>query len=412
MHRPGRFVALPLAVLTVAVVDVVRLPAPGPGRRRAARTAADAPYQAEVEEGPRRRGRDPRRHLRLDEGRRARRLAAQVRRRAARRSRRCSTPPTRSSPSGPTFPIKIGIYSFSSGVRTLRPIQPVRSRRDPRARWRSCRGRAAARRSARRCARRGRISIAPACSASTCWSSPTARTPAAAARTRSRARSSRKSEGAVQVYFVAFDTSPEKFAFLKEVGGDVIGAGTGAELRTALDGIYQGKILAEAAGARRAGTGQEVISSYCMQRSHCDSSQVLVGLRRADQQGRQHVLGGRPDRADALRVRPAVEQLKEGRGGLEQYRGLVERVTRQVVGEQVARAEARGRDQGLPEGRRSRDRRQVRARAAEGQGGAGRQRGAAADARDGVRQQPEEDPARQREADRAAREDHRSTTPS
>ena len=59
----------------------------------------------------------------------------------------------------------------------------------------------------------------------------------------------RKSEGAVQIYFVAFDTSPEKFAFLKEVGGDVIGAGTGAELRTALDGIYQGKILAEAPDA-------------------------------------------------------------------------------------------------------------------------------------------------------------------
>ena len=38
----------------------------------------------------------------------------------------------------------------------------------------------------------------------------------------------------------------------------------------------------------------------------------------------------------------AVEQLKEGRPGLEQYRGLVERVTRQVVGQQVARAEARG----------------------------------------------------------------------
>ena len=28
----------------------------------------------------------------------------------------------------------------------------------------------------------------------------------------------RKSEGAVQIYFVAFDTSPEKFAFLKDVG--------------------------------------------------------------------------------------------------------------------------------------------------------------------------------------------------
>jgi len=56
----------------------------------------------------------------------------------------------------------------------------------------------------------------------------------------------RKSEGAVQIYFVAFDTSPQKFAFLKDVGGDVIGAGSAGELRTALDGIYQGKILAEA----------------------------------------------------------------------------------------------------------------------------------------------------------------------
>jgi Mg-chelatase subunit ChlD len=59
----------------------------------------------------------------------------------------------------------------------------------------------------------------------------------------------RKSEGAVQIYFVAFDTSAEKFAFLKEVGGDVIGAGSGPELRTALDAIYQGRILAEAIDA-------------------------------------------------------------------------------------------------------------------------------------------------------------------
>ena len=50
----------------------------------------------------------------------------------------------------------------------------------------------------------------------------------------------------MQIYFVAFDTSPEKFAFLKEVGGDVLGAGTGAELRKALDDVYRGKILAEA----------------------------------------------------------------------------------------------------------------------------------------------------------------------
>ena len=70
----------------------------------------------------------------------------------------------------------------------------------------------------------------------------------------------------------------------------------------------------------------------------------------------------------------AVEQLKEGRIGLEQYRGLVERVTRQVVGQPVARPEARGGDQGVSEGRRSRHGREVRARAAEGEGGAGRQR--------------------------------------
>jgi len=60
-----------------------------------------------------------------------------------------------------------------------------------------------------------------------------------------------RSGHAVQVYFVAFDTGTDKFAFLKEVGGDVIGAGSGPELRTALDGIYQGKILAEATGAER-----------------------------------------------------------------------------------------------------------------------------------------------------------------
>jgi len=52
MHRPGRFVALPLAVLTVAVVTSSGCHSQeqrqGGGRRFA---AADAPYQAAVEEG-------------------------------------------------------------------------------------------------------------------------------------------------------------------------------------------------------------------------------------------------------------------------------------------------------------------------------------------------------------------------
>jgi Mg-chelatase subunit ChlD len=59
----------------------------------------------------------------------------------------------------------------------------------------------------------------------------------------------RKSEGGVQIHFVAFDTSPQKFAFLSDVGGSVLGATNGMDLKAKLDEIYQGKILAEAVDA-------------------------------------------------------------------------------------------------------------------------------------------------------------------
>ena len=148
----------------------------------------------------------------------------------------------------PDFPIKIGVFSFSSGVRTLQSIQPY--------------NRAAIRLALSRLPRPGGgTAIGEALREArpelyragvfrkyllvvTDGENTSGRAPEEVVR-----EISRKSEGAVQVYFVAFDTSPEKFAFLKEVGGDVIGAGTGAELRQALDGIYQGKILAEAPGA-------------------------------------------------------------------------------------------------------------------------------------------------------------------
>ncbi len=148
----------------------------------------------------------------------------------------------------PDFPIKIGVYSFASSVRVLRPIQPY-----DRAAIRTVLasvpppGGGTAIGEALREARpdlyragvfrkymlvvtdgentRGRE---PDVIARDIWS---------------------KSEGAVQIYFVAFDTSPEKFSFLKEVGGDVLGAGTGGELRSALEQVYQGKILAEAIDA-------------------------------------------------------------------------------------------------------------------------------------------------------------------
>ena len=148
----------------------------------------------------------------------------------------------------PDFPIKIGIYSFSSGVRTLLPIQRYdrAATRDALARLPRPGGGTAigdALREARPDLYRAGV-FRKYLLVVTDGENTTGRSPDEVAR-----EIFRKSEGAVQVYFVAFDTSPQKFAFLKEAGGDVIGAGTGGELRQALDGIYRGKILAEAPGA-------------------------------------------------------------------------------------------------------------------------------------------------------------------
>jgi Mg-chelatase subunit ChlD len=148
----------------------------------------------------------------------------------------------------PDFPIKIGIYSFSSGVRTLLPIQRYdrAATREALARLPRPGGGTAigdALREARPDLYRSGV-FRKYLLVVTDGENTTGRSPDEVAR-----EIFRKSEGAVQVYFVAFDTSPKKFAFLKDVGGDVIGAGTGGELRQALDGIYRGKILAEAPGA-------------------------------------------------------------------------------------------------------------------------------------------------------------------
>jgi len=148
----------------------------------------------------------------------------------------------------PNFPIKIGLYTFSSSVRTLRSIQPYdrTAIRAALATLPQPGGGTAigdAMREARPDLYRAGV-FRKYLLVVTDGDNTNGLPPDEVAR-----EIFRKSEGAVQVYFVAFDTSPQKFAFLKEVGGDVIGAGTGAELRQALDGIYQGKILAEAPGA-------------------------------------------------------------------------------------------------------------------------------------------------------------------
>lgn len=145
----------------------------------------------------------------------------------------------------PDFPVKIGVYSFSSGVRTLRPIQPY-DRAGVKAALASLPGPGGgtaigdAMREARPDLYRAGV-FRKYLVVVTDGENTNGRNPESVAR-----EIWGKSQGGVQVYFVAFDTSPEKFGFLKDVGGDVIGANTGAELKTALDQIYQGKILAEA----------------------------------------------------------------------------------------------------------------------------------------------------------------------
>jgi hypothetical protein len=154
----------------------------------------------------------------------------------------------------PDFPVKIGIYSFSSGVRVLRRTQSydraairLALASLPRPGGGTAIGEAL--REARPDLYRAGV-FRKYLLVVTDGENTSGRSPEEAAH-----EIWSKSQGSVQVYFVAFDTSPEKFAFLKDAGGDVIGAGTGGELRKALDGIYQGKILAEApdAGERELG---------------------------------------------------------------------------------------------------------------------------------------------------------------
>ena len=150
----------------------------------------------------------------------------------------------------PDFPIKIGVYSFSSGVRVQRPIQPydraaVRATLASLPRPGGGTAIGDAMREARPDLYRAGV-FRKYLLVVTDGQNTNGRSPEDVVRDIWQ-----KSEGGVQTYFVAFDTSPEKFSFLKEAGGDVIGAGTGVELRKALDGIYQGKILAEAVGGER-----------------------------------------------------------------------------------------------------------------------------------------------------------------
>jgi Mg-chelatase subunit ChlD len=155
----------------------------------------------------------------------------------------------------PDFSVKVGIYSFSSDVSTVLPMRSF--------------DRAAVHDALQRLPRPGGgTAIGEAMHAArsdlyragvfrkyllvvTDGENTAGRSPDEVAR-----EIFRKSERGVQIYFVAFDTSADRFDFLKAVDGDVIGANSGPELRTALDEIYQGRILAEATALGEREPGQ------------------------------------------------------------------------------------------------------------------------------------------------------------
>jgi Mg-chelatase subunit ChlD len=253
MHIPGRLVAFPLAALALGVLMAAGCRVEERSERgRASTDPGNAPYEAAVEEGL-----GAAIAIIVDTSGSMKDAAPGGGRPKSAVARQAIEEMLDATDAfiarRPDFPIKIGLYSFSSDVRELRPIAPYEraSLRAALAALPAPGGGTAigdAMREARPALYRAGV-FRKYLLVVTDGENTRGRDPERVAR-----EIFGKSDGAVQIYFVAFDTSAEKFGFLKEVGGDVVGAGTGPELRTALDGIYQGKILAESmdAGEREA----------------------------------------------------------------------------------------------------------------------------------------------------------------
>jgi Mg-chelatase subunit ChlD len=148
----------------------------------------------------------------------------------------------------PDFPIKVGLYRFAAGVTRVVDIQPY----DREALRAALMGMPLP---------NGGTAIGEALDAArgdlyragvirkyilviTDGENTSGRSPEEVAR-----EIARRSEGAVRMHFVAFDVDAGKFSFVRELRGEVLGAGNGAALRASLDTIYRGKILAEAMDA-------------------------------------------------------------------------------------------------------------------------------------------------------------------
>jgi hypothetical protein len=150
--------------------------------------------------------------------------------------------------SHPDYPIKVGLYQFASGVIQVVQIQPYdrEALRTALTRMPFPDGGTAigeALDAARRDLYRAGV-IRKYILVITDGENTSGRSPDQVAR-----EIARRSEGAVRMHFVAFDVDAAKFAFVRDVRGEVLGAGNAVALRASLDTIYRGKILAEAMDA-------------------------------------------------------------------------------------------------------------------------------------------------------------------
>jgi Mg-chelatase subunit ChlD len=148
----------------------------------------------------------------------------------------------------PGFPIKVGLYYFSSGVHTLAPMQAynasaVRAALDSMPKPQGGTAIGEAMDVARRSLYESGV-IRKYILVVTDGENTDGRPPREVAD-----EIARRSEGAVRQYFVAFDVDAKNFAFLRDVHGEVLSAANGVSLRASLDTIYRGKILAEAVDA-------------------------------------------------------------------------------------------------------------------------------------------------------------------
>jgi len=148
----------------------------------------------------------------------------------------------------PGFPIKIGLYYFSSGVHTLKPMQAydasaVRAALDSMPSPNGGTAIGEAMDVARKSLYESGV-IRKYILVVTDGENTDGRPPREVAQ-----QIAQRSDGAVRQYFVAFDVDAKSFAFLRDVRGEVLSASNALSLRASLDTIYRGKILAEAVDA-------------------------------------------------------------------------------------------------------------------------------------------------------------------